>query len=340
MPTGRLVTSRSLRTAAAARRGSSSVRTGRRKQKGNRSGKLGGKALAKRAGKRAKRTYGDNVRRTERGKLRTRRTARRESPIQADRIPPPRWRDPQDGEPVVSVIIPVMNERRRLAAVIREALQVHPRTEVIVVANGSKDGSAEIAAREGARVYSYPDPLGHDVGRSIGAQRARGNVLLFIDGDMVIRARELRPFVSAIESGGADVALNDYDGPIGTAQVHGVVLAKFALNALLRRYDLGGASMTAVPHALSRRAIETIGAEALAVPPLSHAMAVSMGLDVRTVHYVPVGALNPPRRRRERKQSIEPLIVGDHLEAVDWLTARHGIRGGCEDLQRQREIVR
>lgn len=246
----------------------------------------------------------------------------------------------QTGVPVVSVIIPVMNERRTIAAVIREARRVHPDTEVIVVANGSTDGSTQIAEREGARVYAYPDPLGHDVGRSIGAWKARGSVLLFVDGDMVIRAGELRPFVRAIEAGGADVALNDYDGPTGSAQVHGVVLAKFALNAMLRRLDLGGASMTAVPHAISRRALETIGAESLAVPPLAHAKAVGMGLDVRTVHHVPVGALNPPRRSRERKRSIEPLIVGDHLEAVEWLVSRRGERGGNEDLQRKREIVR
>jgi len=244
------------------------------------------------------------------------------------------------GTPVVSVIIPVMNERQTIAAVIREARRVHPSTEVIVVANGSKDGSADIAARSGAQVYSYPEPLGHDVGRSIGASHARGSVLLFIDGDMVIRARELRPFVRAIASGEADVALNDYDGPTGNVRVHGAVLAKFALNAMLRRIDLGGASMTAVPHALSRKGLEAIGTKALAVPPLAHAKAASTGLSVRTVHYVPVGALNKPRRRRERKQSIEPLIVGDHLEAVEWLVSQQGIRGGHEDIHRKREIVR
>jgi hypothetical protein len=244
------------------------------------------------------------------------------------------------GTPVVSVIIPVMNERRTIAAVIREARRIHPSVEIIVVANGSRDGSADIASRSGARVYSYSEPLGHDVGRSIGASKARGSVLLFIDGDMVIRASKLRPFVRAIESGAVDVALNDYDGPVGKLRVHGVVLAKFALNAMLRRNDLGGASMTAVPHAISRRGLETIGVEALSVPPLAHAKAASMGLTVRRIHHVPVGSLNKPRPNRERRQSIEPLIVGDHLEAVEWLVGRQGIRGGNEEIQRQREIVR
>jgi len=320
-----------LRKAAAARRSGGSVR--------NAHGRMGrGKRRTAGIASRASRPGGRRLR--HRKPIENLQGAERQQAHQLQQSQAEAAQPMRPGVPVVSVIIPVMNERRTLAAVIREARRVHPSTEVIVVANGSTDGSPRIAEREGARVYAYPEPLGHDVGRSIGAKKARGSVLLFIDGDMVIRARELRPFVDAVEKGGADVTLNDYDGPTGTVQVHGVVLAKFALNAMLRRLDLGGASMTAVPHAVSRRALETIGAESLAVPPLAHAKAISMGLDVRTVHYVPVGALNPPRRSRERTRSIEPLIVGDHLEALNWVISRRGYRGGNEDMQRKREIVR
>lgn len=246
---------------------------------------------------------------------------------------------PFDGRPVVSVIIPVMNEVRTIAAVVREARGVHPRTEVIAVVNGSTDGSAAAAGQAGARVIAFPEPLGHDVGRAVGARAARGDILLFIDGDMVIRRDALAAFVKAIEAG-ADVALNDYHGPTGTSQVHGVVLAKHALNAALGRSDLGGASMTAVPHALSRRALEAIGADALAVPPLAHAKAAAAGLNIRLARRVPVGRLNPPRRARERSRPLEPLIVGDHLEAISWLSERTDPRGGFGDGDRRRSKVR
>lgn len=242
--------------------------------------------------------------------------------------------------PVVSVIIPVMNERRTIAAVIREARRVHPMSEVIVVANGSTDGSAAIARRAGAAVIVYREPLGHDVGRSIGAKAARGRVLLFIDGDMVIRAEALRPYVDAVLDGGADIALNDYHGPIDTPRVHGVVLAKHALNVMLGRTELGGASMTAVPHALNRQALEAIGAEALSVPPLAHAAAASSGLTMRLVRHVPVGKLNAPRARREKRHSLEPLIFGDHLEAIHWLTGRTGGRDEDDESARERANVR
>jgi len=245
----------------------------------------------------------------------------------------------QDARPYVSVIVPVMNEARTIGAVVREARGVHPRTEVIAVVNGSTDGSAAAAGQAGARVIAFREPLGHDVGRAVGARAARGDILLFIDGDMVIGRDALAAFVKAVEAG-ADVALNDYHGPTGASRVHGVVLAKHALNAALGRADLGGASMTAVPHALSRKALETIGADALAVPPLAQAKAVASGLVVRLARRVPVGRLNPPRRARERSRSLEPLIVGDHLEAFAWLSERAGPRGGFGDGDRRRSKVR
>ncbi|MBB6736014.1 glycosyltransferase [Cohnella sp. CBP 2801] len=241
--------------------------------------------------------------------------------------------------PYVSVIVPVMNEKRTLARVLREASRVHPSTEVIAVVNGSTDGSLQIARSSGARVLVFDRPLGHDVGRAIGAREALGQVLLFIDADMVIPASMLRPFVAAVESG-TDVALNDYSGPTRRETVHGVVLAKHALNSLLGRPDLQGASLTAVPHALSRKALETIGSPALAVPPLAHAIAVHRGLEVRRARHVDVGLINPLRIKRERVNSLEPLIIGDHLEAIRWLRANTDDRGGHEDGIRKRSMVR
>ncbi|WP_238590802.1 glycosyltransferase family 2 protein [Paenibacillus beijingensis] len=228
--------------------------------------------------------------------------------------------EPETGQPpLVSVIIPVMNERKTLARVLRQAEQIHPRYEIIVVANGSTDGSVQIARQKRVRLIEYPYPLGHDVGRSVGAKAARGEVLLFIDGDMVIPAGKLRPFVKAIMERDADVALNNYSGPTGKKKVHNVVLAKHALNELLGRHDLEGTSLTAVPHALSRQAIQVLGSAVLSVPPLAHAKAVRLGLKVATVNKVNVGKINPLRRRRERVTPLEHLIIGDHLEAIGWM---------------------
>lgn len=242
-------------------------------------------------------------------------------------------------EPYVSVIIPAMNEARTIAGVIAGARGIHPRCEVIVVVNGSEDHTAEIARSSGAQVISFEQPLGHDVGRSVGAAAARGEILLFTDGDLVIPASELRPFVTAVRSG-ADIALNDYSGPVGSKFPHPVVLAKHALNIMLGRSDLGGYSLTAVPHALSRKAIEILGSELLSRPPLAHARAVMDGLCVKAVHRVPVGKMNAVRRKVRGTDPLQEVILRDHLEAMAMLLERKGSRAGFSDGNRRREMVR
>ncbi|MEC0093058.1 glycosyltransferase family 2 protein [Paenibacillus macquariensis] len=241
--------------------------------------------------------------------------------------------------PVVSVIIPALNERRTISAIIHQAARVHPRTEVIVVANGSTDGTDRVAARHGAIVIHGEDPLGHDVGRFVGAHAAKGKVLLFIDGDMVISSSQLEPFVKAVLSG-VDVALNDYRGPIHHIPVHRVILSKHALNVMLGRADLKGSSLTTVPHAISRGALKEIGAESLAIPPLAQTIAVSKGLQVKRVHSIQVGKLNPRRVKKNNVDPLEAMITGDHLEAINWLLKQNGPRAGYSDLERKRDKVR
>ncbi|KGE20740.1 glycosyltransferase family 2 protein [Paenibacillus wynnii] len=242
-------------------------------------------------------------------------------------------------EPLVSVIIPAMNEAGTIARAIAGARGVHPRCEVIVVANGSADRTVEIAQSCGARVISYAEPLGHDVGRSIGAEVAKGEILLFTDGDLVLSSAQLRPFVMAV-SGGVDVALNNYSGPVHRSRPHPVVLSKHVLNIILQRPDLKGCSMTAVPHALSRRAFQVLGSDLLSRPPVAYVHAVMEGLRVEPVHIVPVGKINAVRRKKGGRDPLQQLVIADHLEAIALLLKRRGSRAGFTDGIRRREMVR
>ncbi|WP_240761998.1 glycosyltransferase family 2 protein [Paenibacillus thalictri] len=242
-------------------------------------------------------------------------------------------------QPAVSVIIPVINERRTLSGVIRQAFRIHEKTEVIVVANGSSDETMQLAARLGAKVLRFSETLGHDVGRAVGAREAKGDILLFLDADMVIPVRELRHYVHAVQHG-VDIALNQYSGQTSKKQVHRVVEAKHTLNAILGRPDLKGCSLTAIPHAIRRETAGAIGFEQLAVPPKAQAIAVAKGFKVEAVHFVNVARLNPLRKTVRKGDPIGDLILGDHLEAIRWLIAERGSRAGKSDMGRRRDLVR
>jgi glycosyltransferase involved in cell wall biosynthesis len=90
--------------------------------------------------------------------------------------------------PFVSVIVPVFDDAERLARCLEAlAQQTYPadRYEVIVVDNGSTDGSPDLAARfPRARLEREPEP-GSYAARNRGIAVARGEVLAFTDSDCV-----------------------------------------------------------------------------------------------------------------------------------------------------------
>ncbi len=94
--------------------------------------------------------------------------------------------------PFISVIIPVHNGERFLGRCL-DALPApfEQAFEVIVVDDCSTDRSAEIALAKGATVIRTPRQSGPAAARNCGAQKARGEILFFIDADVVIRADAL-----------------------------------------------------------------------------------------------------------------------------------------------------
>jgi len=88
--------------------------------------------------------------------------------------------------PPLSVVVPVFSGseafRQCLRALCRSEVQP---LEIIVVADGNMPGDAETALGMGCRVIRLPDRHGPARARNEGARAARGEVLLFLDSDVV-----------------------------------------------------------------------------------------------------------------------------------------------------------
>ena len=84
----------------------------------------------------------------------------------------------------VSIIIPVFNEAEVLPQLLDRVRALNlKQAEVIVVDDGSTDGSAETALNAGASVVRHPYNIGNGAAVKSGLRAARGQLIVLMDGD-------------------------------------------------------------------------------------------------------------------------------------------------------------
>ena len=169
----------------------------------------------------------------------------------------------------ISVVIPVYNAAEFLPACIRSVLgQTHQRLELILVNDGSSDGSGQIcddfAAKDSrVRVY-HQENRGVSAARNLGIAQASGEYLSFLDADDVVPPDYLEVLLNACKQ--ADISVCDVvcvrEGREITRFTHedGCLSQTEALNFLLERQKINSG-----PYAkLFRREV----LKGLAFPPL------------------------------------------------------------------------
>ncbi|MEN9893345.1 MAG: hypothetical protein RLY78_3640 [Pseudomonadota bacterium] len=102
--------------------------------------------------------------------------------------------------PRVSVVIPVYNGERFIARAIDSVLaQSHPVADIVVVNDGSHDGTAEVLRHYGDRLTVIDVPNGGVAqARNLGLARTRGELIALLDADDVWRAHKLSAQIDAL----------------------------------------------------------------------------------------------------------------------------------------------
>jgi len=110
----------------------------------------------------------------------------------------------------ISVVIPCLDEAETIAECVRKAQAGIAASglsgEVLVVDNGSRDGTPEIAARAGARVV-HESRRGYGSAYLRGFREARGRFLVMGDGDGSYDFEDVPRFVAPLAEGRADLVM-------------------------------------------------------------------------------------------------------------------------------------
>jgi len=106
--------------------------------------------------------------------------------------------------PLVSVIVPSYNRRRWIGECLDSLLgQTYPHFEVLVIDDGSTDGTVEWLGGEPrygfAQVHVQPRNAGASEARNEGVRRCRGDLVTFIDSDDALEPTHLETAVRAFK---------------------------------------------------------------------------------------------------------------------------------------------
>ncbi|CAK0772101.1 dolichol-phosphate hexosyltransferase [Gammaproteobacteria bacterium] len=113
----------------------------------------------------------------------------------------------------ISVILPARDEAPGLAKILPRLRELYPEVDLLVIDDGSKDNTVEVAESFGARVISHRYSMGNGAAIKTGARNALGDVVVFMDADGQHDPNEIRILVEKLSTG--------YDMVVGSRDASG-----------------------------------------------------------------------------------------------------------------------
>ncbi|MDX6723512.1 MAG: hypothetical protein QOD73_1916 [Solirubrobacteraceae bacterium] len=113
-------------------------------------------------------------------------------------------------DPLVSIVVPAYNEAATIEDVLRRVSEVPFRREVIVVDDGSQDGTPEIVARvaaelDGVRLVRRDANAGKGAAVRDGIAETTGDLVVIQDADLEYDPKDLPKLLAPLLAGRADV---------------------------------------------------------------------------------------------------------------------------------------
>src|SRR5699024_1558158 len=184
----------------------------------------------------------------------------------------------------LSVVITLDHYSSSFNQILQQVNKLHSLELIIVMTHQSKK-YVSLAEKYHAKVIFVPTNHGQmNVGRAVGAQMAKGDIVLFADGNQAVLYKQMLMDIKTAESG-ADMVLTSSNDQLPVSDSKAF---KYALNLCMNRRDLGAASLLSGCTVMSHKAINVLGWESLLCPPLAQIKGMLQGLTLKKG--VPKGA--------------------------------------------------
>jgi len=176
----------------------------------------------------------------------------------------------------VIALVPAHNEQDRIADTVGAILAVTSITSCIVIDDGSRDDTAQVAEKAGAKVIRLINNVGKGAALEVAAKRCEdADVIVLLDGDLGISAQQADLLVAPILRGEADMSIARFPQPAGKA---GFGLVK---NMAHRQIAAMGNGFDAQAPLSGQRAMTRACLDA--IRPFSSGYGVEVGLTIRAL---------------------------------------------------------
>ena len=99
----------------------------------------------------------------------------------------------------LSIILPALNEEEGLRTTLPVIQELYPEAEIIVVDDGSRDRTREVALKSGATVVSHPYRKGNGAAVKTGIRAATRKIVVLMDADGQHDPAEIRNLLDALD---------------------------------------------------------------------------------------------------------------------------------------------
>lgn len=217
--------------------------------------------------------------------------------------------EPETRRPLLSVIVPVYNERRTIDVLLDKVRAVPLDMEVLVIDGASEDGTQQIlrqrAADPAVRVFFQKRRKGRGNALKLGLRLARGEVIIFQDADLELDPNDYPALLDPILEDRADVVFGSrfLDGrPRMTfLQYWGNKMMNWSVNVLYRR-ELAGVWLTDVETCYQVFRRECLHGVRLANNDFAFTVELTVRLIIRGFRIVEIPISYFPRGRTEGKK--------------------------------------